>query len=93
MAAKLFIISTLLSMYLTQRKEYYLDINYILLFCKEINNGGKEVNFDSRKAQIWWPAKDDNGTFQMCNFLPSVTLSWPWRRSLHGSTFLKLRTA
>lgn len=50
--SKLFMILTLLTMYLTQRKECYLGINYILLFCKGNNNGGKEVNFKGRKAKI-----------------------------------------
>lgn len=49
---KLFMILTLVIVYLTQRKECYLDINYILLFCKGNNNGGKEVNFKGRKAKM-----------------------------------------
>lgn len=49
---KLFMILTLVIVCLTQRKECYLDINYILLFCKGKNNGGKEVNFKGRKAKM-----------------------------------------
>lgn len=64
--------------------ECYLDINYILLFCKGNNNGGKEV-------KMWWLVKDNYGTFQMCNFLPSATQSWPWRMFEEDSVFLKLR--
>lgn len=49
--SKLFMILTFLNMYLTQRKECYLDTNYILLFYKWNDNGGKEVNFKGRKAK------------------------------------------
>lgn len=50
--SKLFMILTFLNMYLTQRKECYLDTNYILLFYKWNDNGGKEVNFKGRKAKM-----------------------------------------
>lgn len=51
------IYNLLLNIYLTQRKECYLDIDYILLILKGNNNRGKEVNFKGRKANVM-PSKE-----------------------------------